>query len=76
MEVEAEASGEMYVSGLLCNIFLNLAKSQALMERAQEKFEKKSEGEVILPTAQIGYLSRIVTQYCSILDKIVTGKTS
>ena len=39
----------------------NLAKSQALTERAKERFEEKSEGEVILPTAQIGYLSRIGT---------------
>ena len=54
----------------------NLAKSQALTEKAKGSFSEKSEGEVILPTAQIGYLSRIVTQYCSILDKIVTGKTS
>ena len=44
----------------------NLAKSQALTKRAKVRFDEKSEGEVILPTAQIGNLSRIVTD--SILD--------
>ena len=38
-----------------------LAKSQAHTQRAQVRLEEKSEGEVILPTAQIGYLSRIGT---------------
>ena len=30
-----------------------LAKSQALTKRAKVRFEEKSEGEVILPTAQL-----------------------
>ena len=38
----------------------NLAKSQALTERAKERFEEKSEWEIILPTARISYLSRMV----------------
>ena len=44
----------------------NLAKSQAPTKGAKVRFDEKSEGEVILPTAQIGNLSRIVTD--SILD--------
>ena len=42
----------------------NLAKSQAPTKGAKVRFDKKSEGEVILPTAQIGNLSRIRHKFC------------
>ena len=45
-----------------------LAKSQAALREALERFEEKSEGEVILPRAQIGYLSRIVNVHSYNLD--------
>ena len=40
----------------------NLAKSQAVIRRAKVRFAEKSEGEIILPKVQIGYLSRIVNR--------------
>ena len=41
----------------------HLSKSQALMKRAKVRFAEKSEGEIILPVAQIGYLSRIYNRF-------------
>ena len=45
-----------------------LAKSQAVIRRAKERFEEKSEGEIVLPKVKFGYLSRIVNLVSSILD--------
>ena len=56
----------------------NLAKSQAPTKGAKVRFDEKSEGEIILPTAPIGNLSRKVNRFeeSSFLDTIVAGKTS
>ena len=41
----------------------NLAKSQAPTKGAKVRFDEKSEGEIILPTAPIGNLSRKVNRF-------------
>ena len=40
-----------------------LGQVSSFHERAKVRFDKKPEGEVILPTAQIGYLCRIVNLF-------------
>ena len=40
----------------------NLAKSQSAIREASERFEKKSEGEIALPTVQVDYLSKVVNR--------------
>ena len=41
----------------------NLAKSQAAIREAYERFEEKSEGEIDQPTVRVDNLSKIVNRF-------------